>query len=89
LYTDIDKDSKPDILGGGNFYGVLPYEGRYDASQLWWLQPSGKNGFVVVPPSLSQFYLTGEVRDIKTVRSVNGTRYLAIARNNDSVKLYR
>lgn len=89
LYADINRDNKPDILGGGNFYGVLPYEGRYDASQLWWLQPTGKNGFEVIPPILSQFYLTGEVRDIKTVRSVNRTQYLAIARNNDSVKLFR
>lgn len=88
LHADFFKDGKGSLLGGGNFYGVLPYEGRYDASNLWMLQ-FNKNNWHATIPGRSGFYLPGEVRDIKKVRSINGSEYVIVARNNDSLKVYQ
>jgi hypothetical protein len=74
LYDDFFKRGKKSLLGGGNLYGVLPYEGRYDASNLWMLQLKNNNWHTVIPGT-SGFYLPGEVRDIKTMRSINGSKY--------------
>jgi hypothetical protein len=40
--TDIDNDGFPDILAGGNFYGVSTYQGRYDANYGLVLKNKGK-----------------------------------------------
>jgi len=73
-------------MAAGNFYGVLPYEGRYDA-----MIPSifdyrgggpGSSGFSFLCglPSIS-----GEVRDAKWVSCANGKRVLVLARNNEEL----
>ena len=67
-------------MAAGNFYGVIPYEGRYDA-----LQPTlfsfnkNANGFkpVAIIPDFE-----GEVRDIKWIGTGGGNKLLVIARNN-------
>lgn len=88
LYSDYFKGRKKMLLGGGNFYGVLPYEGRYDASNLWMLQWNQTN-WRVLHADLPGFCLPGEVRDIKTARSINGSTYFIVARNNDSLRVYQ
>ena len=88
LSTDMNNNGKKELLGGGNFYGVTPYEGRYDASNLWLLQ-ANKNTWQSVPISASQFYLPGEVRDIKLLRTIRGRNYIVIARNGDSVRVFQ
>ncbi|MGZ3845002.1 MAG: hypothetical protein ACXVBH_03040, partial [Flavisolibacter sp.] len=64
----------------GNFYGVTPYEGRYDA-----LQPtlfsfdktrSNFNSQMLLPG------FEGEVRDTKWIHSSSGGRLLIVGRNN-------
>jgi uncharacterized membrane protein (DUF2068 family) len=85
LFDDLFHDGKKSLLGGGNFFGVLPYEGRYDASNLWMLRWDNNSWRAVAPG----FYLPGEVRDIKKARSVNGTACFIVARNNDSLRVYR
>lgn len=79
---------KGSLAGGGNLYGVLPYEGRYDASNLWFLNFNPDN-WDKITPAQPGFYLTGEIRDIKIVRSINGSKYIVVARNNDSIRIYK
>jgi len=65
-------------LAGGNFYGVIPYEGRYDALNpvlFSWQQNQTK-----IVGTLPQ--LQGEVRDMKWLKNTAGTHTLLIARNN-------
>jgi hypothetical protein len=88
LHDNLFKDRKKSLLGGGNFYGVLPYEGRYDASNLWLLQWD-KDNWHTHAPGMPGFYLPGEVRDIKRARSINGSVYFIVARNNDSLRVYQ
>ena len=81
------NNGKGSFIAGGNFYGVIPYEGRYDA-----LQPSffsfdkNKNRFIV-NNNLSAF--EGEVRDMKWIKQAEGTRILTVARNNNSLSLLK
>jgi len=74
-----------DFIAGGNFYGTIPYEGKYDA-----LCPTifsyNKDQFAVssVLPDVK-----GEVRDIKWLNTTNGEKLLIVARNNDSLLFYK
>ena len=79
---DFNKDGNTDILSAGNFYGVLPYEGRYDAGYGNILLNNGA-GFQNVSPLNSGLILEGEIRDIKKLKTVKGKSLYVFARNND------
>ena len=85
---DMNQDGKPDILMGGNLYNVKPEVGRYDASYGAYLQGDGKGGFSYIPPGLSGFRLSGEIRDIIEVSTIKGN-ILLIARSNDPVMVFK
>ncbi|MDN3659468.1 VCBS repeat-containing protein [Ferruginibacter paludis] len=89
LTDDINDDGKPDIISAGNFFGVLPYEGRYDAGLGSVLTNAGSNRFNVLPSYISGFMASGEVRDIKKIKLVNGGEYILVARNNDSILIFK
>lgn len=71
-------------LAGGNFFDVIPYEGRYDAQALA-LFSIGKNKECkpVLQPDLAG--INGQVRDIKWVKTAVGGKNLIVARNNESL----
>ena len=81
-FSSLDKNS---FIAGGNFYGTMPYEGKYDA-----LCPTtfsfNKNQFNIssILPAVK-----GEVRDIKWLNTINGGKLLVIARNNDSLLFFK
>jgi hypothetical protein len=81
LPGDYNRDGKMDLLTGGNFSGVLPYEGRYDAmvpSVIW---GNGELPLGVHLPFEKSLLLHGEVRDIRKLRI--GTKdAVLITRNN-------
>jgi hypothetical protein len=71
------------FLAVGNFYGVVPYEGRYDA-----LLPtvfSFNKEKTIIDQRINMPLVSGEMRDAKWLNSVNGNRLLVLARNNDSL----
>ncbi len=70
-------------LAGGNFYGVMPYEGRYDAlypTVYTFNNKKNNEGASFKLPAIS-----GEVRDIKWLKTIEGKKILVIARNNDNL----
>jgi len=85
---DFNKDHILDIVAGGNFYGVLPYEGRYDAGYSTLLIGRGGNKFHASNAKESGLLLHGELRSIKNIKLISGNNCLIFARNNDSV-LYK
>ena len=85
---DIDHDGDLDVLGGGNFYGVSTYQGRYDASYGLVLRNDGKGSFVALSPVDSGFLLNGEIRDIRPVRTAKGT-LIVVARNSAGMQLFK
>jgi hypothetical protein len=79
--ADINHDGKPDLLGGGNYWGVSTYQGRYDSSYGLVLINKGNGHFESRSPIDSGFLLEGEIRDIKSVK-IGSTPMWVIARNN-------
>jgi hypothetical protein len=86
--VDTGRNGKKDLLCAGNFYGVLPYEGIYNASRGIYLKQTSGNGFAPVPAARSGIKIKGEVRDIKSLRLANGRMLYIIARNNDAPVFY-
>ena len=88
LVADWNNDKKADILGAGNFFGVKPETGRYDAgfSSLMYQQADGSFSFV--PNIQSGISVSGEVRDIKQVKTAKGA-LIIIARNNEPLLIFR
>lgn len=73
-------NNRPSFLAAGNFYGVQPYEGRYDALNptLFGYDPSSGNFSY-----LSQIPLApGEIRDAKWINRADGSKVLVLAVNN-------
>ncbi len=89
LAGDFDGDGKTDLLVGGNFYGVTPMLGRYDASYGLMLRGDGKGGFTPVDMERSSLVIDGQVRDLKSLRGAKGERLIVVARNNDKVMILR
>lgn len=85
---DFDHDGNLDVLGGGNFYGVSTYQGRYDASYGLILRNDGKGSFKPLSPVDSGFLLHGEVRDIQSVRTAQGT-LLIVSHNNGGLQVFK
>ena len=84
---DFTGDGKPDIWVGGNFYGVKPQSGRYDASRGLLLQGNNSRSFDVISPPKAGPYLEGEVRDA-TLISTSSESVLLIARNNRELVIW-
>lgn len=88
--ADFDGDGTTDILAGGNFYGTMPYEGRYDALAVSLYKGNGKGNFSgVLPLPAPLDTLLGEVRSIQPIALAGGGKGLLIARNNAPLLLWK
>ena len=87
LVEDFDKDDYPDILLGGNLYGVKPEVGRYDASYGLMLKGRGDHSFESIFSRESGFFVKGEVRDIMTL-NVDGKTLVLVTRNNEQMQVF-
>ncbi|HRO48333.1 VCBS repeat-containing protein [Agriterribacter sp.] len=88
VITDLDGDGLTDILLGGNFFGVKPEIGRYDASYSCFLKGDGKGKYSFVPNSKTGMIVKGEVRDIIQLHNKKGSAVLFI-KNNDAVQVFK
>ena len=80
--------NKNSYLAGGNFFDVIPYEGRYDAQALA-LFNSNKNDAMNYIPQVNLSKVKGQVRDIKWLHTVKYGDIMMAARNNDSIIFLR
>jgi len=74
-------------VAGGNFYDVVPYEGRYDAQSMAMFSFDNKNAC----KSLQEVNLSGikgQVRDLKWLKSARNGPVLIVAKNNDSLTVF-
>jgi hypothetical protein len=86
FYTDdFNGDGQKDILAAGNFFGVTPYEGRYDAMPPTMGYGNGKGDFLTTLPHADPLLISGEIRDIQQIRIGREQKCLILARNNDSL----
>jgi hypothetical protein len=84
---DFDHDGRVDLLLAGNFYGVPPIFGRYDASYGLLLRGAGNDSFVPVDAEATNLDIRGQVRHMALLRGPLGVKLIAIARNNDRLEL--
>jgi hypothetical protein len=89
LAGDFDGDGKTDLVVAGNFYGVTPREGRYDASYGLLLHGDGHGGFTAVDMEQSGLAIDGQVRHMALLQRATGERLIVVARNNDRLQLVR
>ena len=71
-------------ISGGNFFDVIPYEGRYDAQPAALFTFNNKDSFNYIPQQ-NLADIKGEVRDIKWLRTAKYGDVMMIARNNNSI----
>jgi hypothetical protein len=86
---DFDGDGRIDLLLGGNFSGVQPVLGRYDASYGLMLKGDGAGHLTPVDMTSSNLVIGGEVRHMAALRGATGERLIVVARNNDKLELLR
>jgi len=84
---DFDGDGRTDLVAAGNFYGVTPLFGRYDASYGLFLRGDGKGHFKSVDMDASNLLIEGQVRDMKLLRRADGRRLIVVARNDDKLAI--
>ncbi len=87
--TDLNGDGKKDLFMAGNFFGLKPQTGRFDASYGTTLINDGKSHFTFMKPKESGLFVKGEARDMATIQSAKGVNYILVAMNNDILHLFK
>lgn len=73
-------------VAGGNFFDVIPYEGKYDGQPLVAFSFNKDSAHVFAPPTVPFFQ--SQVRDLKWINTGSDS-LLAVAANNDSLRLLK
>jgi enediyne biosynthesis protein E4 len=81
------KTDNNQYIAGGNFFDVVPYEGRYDAQPLE-LFSIGSNKKITTVPQQNLSAVKGQVRDIKWINNSSG-KTLLVARNNEQLLSFK
>lgn len=79
-FTGMPFGKEGNYFATGNFYGVLPYEGRYDAMNPTIFGYDNKKGEFTNISQLPD--LDGEFRDAKWIKYAGGRKLLVLAQNN-------
>ncbi len=88
LVTDMNGDGIKDLFIGGNFYGLKPEVGRFDANYGVAFFGNRAHGFDYVAPANSGLFIRGEVRDSKEISTQQG-KIIIVARNNDAMQVFK
>lgn len=87
--TDINGDGRKDLFLAGNFFGLKPQTGRFDAGYGTTLINKGGASFENVLPLQSGLFVKGEARSVAQVHSANGIESIFVAMNNDRLRIFR
>ena len=88
LIDDINNDGFQDLITGGNFSGVPPDLGRYDASFGEIFLGDGQGSFTSLNFHTSGFVVNGEIRQMKKIKNPNNQDRILVARNNHTVAIF-
>ncbi|MBB1285060.1 VCBS repeat-containing protein [Flavisolibacter sp. BT320] len=82
------KNGETYFISGGNFYDVIPYEGRYDAQPLAMFKVK-RDGNILPVHQPNLYTVKGQVRDLKWLRTQGQTATLCVAANNSNLIFYK
>jgi hypothetical protein len=85
LKDDFNKDGTDEVLLAGNFFGVSPYNGKFDANIGYVLQQGGN---VLCGIDLGINFGNKEIKHLNTI-AINGKRYLLATVNNGKTLVYQ
>ena len=84
LIDDFNADGQKDILLAGNYFGVTPYQGRFDSFSGAVIQ---NNGEVILSKQLGIDLSQKSVRDLNII-TFKGHNYILVTINNDEIEIY-
>ena len=86
---DLDGDGIKDILLAGNEYQTEVLTGRYDASYGCFLKGMDNKNFKYVSPSVSGFFINGDVKNMKLITNAKKEKLILVGVNDDSLKVFK
>jgi len=88
LVNDFDGDSNLDIVIAGNLYMTEVETPRNDASIGLLLKGDGNGNFEPIVGSKSGLYITGDVKDLTTIR-IQNEDYIIAAKNYENIQFIK
>ena len=82
---DFDSDGKQEVLIGGNYFGIKPYHGRFDAFSGALLKDENT---IILGNRLGLDFTKKSLRHLAKI-SMNGGDYLLAVFNNEPVEVYQ
>lgn len=86
--VDVNNDKFPDLVMGGNNFDLLPQFCRLDASHGEVLLNDKKGNYSLVPSVQTGLNVSGQTRDIVSLRTKQGL-FLVFLENNDYPVMYK
>jgi hypothetical protein len=87
--TDVNNDGIKDIFMAGNFYGLKPQGGRFDAGYGTTLLGTPSNKFIYTPPSQTGLFVNGQARCIDTIKNAKGESFILVGMNNAPLYVFK
>jgi len=87
--TDLNNDGIKDIFMAGNFYGLKPQGGRFDANYGTTLLGTSSHTFQYTPPAQSGLFVNGQARCIDTIKNARGENYILVGMNDGPLYMFK
>ena len=84
LVADFDSDQKNEALAGGNYFGVKPYQGRFDSFPGALIKDENN---VILGGQIGLDFTQKSVRHLRIIK-INEEKYLLVTFNNDKAEVY-
>ncbi|HEV3249585.1 MAG TPA: VCBS repeat-containing protein, partial [Puia sp.] len=88
LAADLNGDGIKDVFLCGNFFGLKPETGRFDASYGTTFLGDSEHHFNYIKPEQSGLFIRGEARDVKALQLANGDNIILVGINNEKLYLF-
>ena len=86
---DVNGDGINDIFMAGNFYGLKPQGGRFDASYGATLLGTATHQFKYISPTQSGLFVNGEARCIDTIENTKREKFILVGMNNAPLYMFK
>ena len=85
LKYDFNADGKDDILLVGNYFGIIPFHGKFDSFSGAIIQSNGK----IISAKEAGINFFGKAVKSLNIIKFEGSKYLLVTINNDKIQVYK